>query len=172
MAETRKRAKYSNLDPSYYFQPVAVETSGALGPDTFPILNELGHTISRVTGETRSFLFLIQSLAVTIQRGNSAYVMGTLGNNSNIEDFFNYILNERTYLFFIYLLLLLCLSIYLFIYLLIYIYIDLFTYLFIYLKIYLFIYLFIYYYYFIFIFLINFFGLLFLNDYNPIFLNK
>ena len=132
MTETRKRAKYSNLDPSYYFQPVAVETSGALGPETFPILKELGHTISRVTGETRSFLFLIQSLAVAIQRGNSACVMGTLGNNSNIEDFFNYILNERTYLFFIYILLLLCLFIYLFIYIFIYLSIYSFIYLFIY----------------------------------------
>ena len=45
ITKTRNRAKYSNLDPSHYFQPVAVETSGALGPDTFPLLKELGHKI-------------------------------------------------------------------------------------------------------------------------------
>ena len=89
MAEMRKRAKYSNLDPSQYFQPVAVETSVAFGPDTFSFLKELGCRISRVTGETRSFPFLIQRLAIAIQRGKSACVMGTLANNSNIEDFFN-----------------------------------------------------------------------------------
>ena len=87
MAEMRKRAKYRNLDPSHYFQPVVVETSGAFGPDTFSFLKELGRRISRVRGETRSFPFLIQHLAVAIQRGNIC-VMGTLDNTSNIEDFF------------------------------------------------------------------------------------
>ena len=89
MAKMRKRAKYSNLDPAHYFQPMPVEASGTFGPNTFPFLKELGRKISRVTGEARSFPFLIQCLALTIQRGNSACVMGTLGNNSNIEDFFN-----------------------------------------------------------------------------------
>ena len=62
MADMRKRAKYSNLDPLHYFQPVAVETSGAFGLDISPFLKKHGHRISRVTGETRSFLFLIQHL--------------------------------------------------------------------------------------------------------------
>ena len=69
MAEMRKRAKYSNLDPSHYFHPVLVETSGAFGPDTFPFLKELGPRISRVTEEIRLFPFLIQCLVVAIQRG-------------------------------------------------------------------------------------------------------
>ena len=55
-------AKYSNLDILHYFQPVAVETSGAFGLDTFLFLKKHGRRISRVTGETRSFLFIIQHL--------------------------------------------------------------------------------------------------------------
>ena len=73
LAESRKRAKYANLDPSHLFQPVAVETSGAFGPHTFDFVKELGRRISRTTGESRSFPFLIQRLAVAIQRANSAW---------------------------------------------------------------------------------------------------
>ena len=56
MAMTRKRTKHCNLDPSHYFHPVAVETSGAFSPDTFPFLKSLAAG-SAVTGETRSFPF-------------------------------------------------------------------------------------------------------------------
>ena len=59
MAEMRKREKYNTLDPLHYFQPVAVKTLGAFGQDSFPFLKELGRRISRETGETRSFPFLI-----------------------------------------------------------------------------------------------------------------
>ena len=88
LAESRKRAKYANLDPSHLFQPVAVETSGAFGPDTFDFVKELGRRISRTTGESRSFPFLIQRLAVAIQRANSACVVGSLGSEASLEDFF------------------------------------------------------------------------------------
>ena len=87
-AETRKKVKYSNLNPSHLFQPVAVETSGAFGPKTFSFIKELGRRISRVTGETRSLPFLLQRIAVAIQRANSACVVGTIGKDFSTEDFF------------------------------------------------------------------------------------
>ena len=88
LAESKKRTKYCNLDPSHFFQPVAVETSGSFGPETFAFLKELGRRVRRATGEMRSFPFLIQRLAVAIQRGNCACVMGSLGSDSNPDDFF------------------------------------------------------------------------------------
>ena len=88
LAESRKRAKYCNMDPSHFFHPVAVETLGTFGPETFTLLKELGHRVRRATGEMRSFPFLIQRMAVAIQRGNCACVMGSLGirSDSNPDD--------------------------------------------------------------------------------------
>ena len=111
MAEIRKRAKYINLDPSLTSNQW--RTSGGFGPDTFPILKELGRRISRVTEKTRSFPFLVQRLAVAVQMGNSACVMGTLGNNSNMRTFSIRLLNGRAYLF-IYLFILFIIFIYIF----------------------------------------------------------
>lgn len=88
MAEERKKVKYANMDPSHCFQPVAVETSGAFGPETLAFVKELGRRVSQVTGEGRSFPFLVQRLAVAIQRANSACLMGSLSSEYSPEDFF------------------------------------------------------------------------------------
>jgi len=40
-AEDKKRDKYANLAPSYCFQPVAVETLGALGVGAVELIHEL-----------------------------------------------------------------------------------------------------------------------------------
>jgi len=42
LAEVRKQAKYSFLPTTYQFQPVAIETSGVMGPSTRVFLKELG----------------------------------------------------------------------------------------------------------------------------------
>ena len=54
-----------------------VETTGVIGPDTLKF-KTLGRRIREASGEGKSFLYLIQCLAVAIQRGNAAYSMGTL----------------------------------------------------------------------------------------------
>ena len=76
-AETRKRAKYFCLEPIYTFIPVAIESSGVFGPQTLEFLKELGNRLSRVTGEEKSYTYLLQRLSVAVQRGNSASVLGT-----------------------------------------------------------------------------------------------
>ena len=88
MAETRKKGKYATMDPSHSFQPITVETTGVFGPETLSFISALGRRICQTSGEKKSFSFLLQRLAVAIQRGNSACVMGTLGNISSPEDFF------------------------------------------------------------------------------------
>ena len=75
-AESRKKNKYSNLDRSYSFVPVAIETTGVFGPDTTSFLKELGQRLRQVTGDDNSHRYLIQHLSVAVQQGNSASVMG------------------------------------------------------------------------------------------------
>ena len=74
------------LLPTYY---IAVETTGVFGPETLSFFSALSSRIFKTSGEKKSFSFLLQQLAiaVAIQRGNSACVMRTLGNNSSPEDF-------------------------------------------------------------------------------------
>ena len=75
-----------HLDRGYLFQPVALETTGAVGPDSMPFLKELGLRIRRVTGEACSFVFLMQRLSVAVQTGNAISVLGTLGFSDLSDD--------------------------------------------------------------------------------------
>ena len=59
-AECEKQAKYSSLGSRYLFQPVAVETTGAMGPETLKFVKDLGHRIFQTTGELRSTEYLFQ----------------------------------------------------------------------------------------------------------------
>ena len=83
-AEQVKRAKYAHLDASHHFVPVAVETSGVLGPEAHCFLRELGHRISDATGEQRSLQYLLQRVAVAVQRGNTAAILGSLGGGADL----------------------------------------------------------------------------------------
>ena len=46
-AECEKRVKYSSLGSHYLFQPVAVETAGAMGPEALKFVEDLGRQISQ-----------------------------------------------------------------------------------------------------------------------------
>ena len=76
-AESRKRAKYSSLNPLYSIIPIAIESSGACGPRTMEFLKELGERMRKATGEESSFLYLLQRLSVAVQRGNALSILGT-----------------------------------------------------------------------------------------------
>ena len=64
--------------PGISFIPVAIETTGALGPHTAAFLKEFGRRIYQETGEARSSAFLLQRLSVAVQRENAAAVMAVL----------------------------------------------------------------------------------------------
>ena len=78
-AEDLKRSKYARLAQSgdIIFMPVAIETLGVWGPSAAELCGELGARIAAISGEPRSRQFLIQRLALAIQRGNAAAVTGT-----------------------------------------------------------------------------------------------
>jgi len=68
-AEDRQRLKYnSQSSASYCFNPVAVETIGTLGVDTTDLIRRLGSRVGQ-----------LERLSVSVQRGNAAAVLGTVG---------------------------------------------------------------------------------------------
>ena len=75
-AEGKKADKYVHLGPAYLFQPIAIETSGAIGPKSRVFLKELGKRVALQTGEAKSTCYLLQRLSIAVQRGNAAAVLG------------------------------------------------------------------------------------------------
>ena len=45
----------------------------------------LGQRITAVTGEPRSFQFLMQQLSVTVQLGNAACILGTVPDSQGLD---------------------------------------------------------------------------------------
>ena len=60
-----------------YFIPIGIETTGVFGPEALPFFKELGRRLRARSGEPLSFCHLLQQIGVTIQRGNTAAVLGT-----------------------------------------------------------------------------------------------
>ena len=87
-AEGMKKAKYSELSTTHHFIPVAVETSGVLGPEASNFLQEQGQRIRKDSGEPLLHSYLLQQIAVAVQRGNAAAVLGTSPPSSSDQIFF------------------------------------------------------------------------------------
>ena len=68
-SEERKAAKYSHLTPTYFFTPVAIESSGAIGLQSRAFLREMGMHVQLELGDTNSTMYLLQRLSVALQRG-------------------------------------------------------------------------------------------------------
>ena len=75
--EERKRQRYSGLTNRHLFEPLAVETSGVIGPSSTRFLNELGHKIRRVTGEHQETEWLYQRVSIAVARGNAAALLAS-----------------------------------------------------------------------------------------------
>ena len=75
--ERRKTAKCIELAATHHFVPVAIESTGVFGPQAHAFFRELGHRIREETGEPLSLHYLHQRIAVAIQWGNTAVVLGT-----------------------------------------------------------------------------------------------
>lgn len=77
LAEARKQKRYASLTDRYSFVPVAVETTGVLGPAAATLVQDLGRRISARTGERRETAWLRQRLSMAVVRGNAASVLAT-----------------------------------------------------------------------------------------------
>ena len=74
--EAKKRAKYSDLQGDFNFEPVSMETVGGMGDSTARFIKTLGAKIATRTGDIKAPLHLRQRIAIAIQIGNCACVMG------------------------------------------------------------------------------------------------
>ena len=89
IAESKKNNKYKDLETNYLFKPIAVETFGSFGPESLKFVKEIGNLIQESTGEKRSTAYLIQSLSMTIQRGNAASITGTVGQTKKLDEIYD-----------------------------------------------------------------------------------
>ena len=81
-AEHRKRSKYSHLNATHHFIPIAVETLGVLGEDAHSFFWDLAKRLETVNEDRRSHQFLLQQVAVAVQRGNAASVLGSIASRN------------------------------------------------------------------------------------------
>ena len=75
-AEDRKRQRYAALAQRYEFMPLAVETSGVLGPAFSDLLQDLGKRVSQRSGEPRETAWLRQRVSLAVVRGIAAAICG------------------------------------------------------------------------------------------------
>ena len=76
---------------NYLFKPIAIETFGSFGPESLNFIKELGERIQENTGDKHATSYLIQSLSMTVQRGNAASILGTVGETKKREEFYDII---------------------------------------------------------------------------------
>jgi len=78
-AEQNKNIKYAHLlgCHSVLFMPVAIETLGAWGDSARELCRDIGSRLAARSGDRRARFFLVQRLALAVQRGNAASVAGT-----------------------------------------------------------------------------------------------
>jgi hypothetical protein len=87
-AEKAKHRKYTPLEETYFFTPVAVETSGVWGPEGLSFIREIGTRIMLVNGDPRSTSYLIQRISLAIMRGNATSMLGTLPYGQTLDEMF------------------------------------------------------------------------------------
>ncbi len=75
-AEHLKSAKYATLKVSHHFVPFAMETSSVLSQAALSLVWDIGQCLRQTTGEERSKEYLLQRIAIGVQRGNAAAVLG------------------------------------------------------------------------------------------------
>ena len=69
------------MDPNMYlFAPVVIETLGVFGKQTLSFLKDFACRVHKVSGEVQPFTYLLQRLAVAVQRGNAVSVLGTFAS--------------------------------------------------------------------------------------------
>ena len=77
-AEQFKQRKYSSLTSMFIFAPICIESLDAWGESAKKFVHQVGARVRETTGEVRATTFLIQRLAIDVQRGNAASVMATI----------------------------------------------------------------------------------------------
>ena len=75
----RKQVKYSHLQDSHYFIPIAIEPPGAMGYKAHDFLRHLAQRIYLPTEDNEAHRHLFQRISVAVQRGMQWQFLGALG---------------------------------------------------------------------------------------------
>jgi hypothetical protein len=84
-AAARKTSKYSVLEHSYIFQPVAFETLGPLNACAIDFINSVGRRLRDISNDSREPSFLFQRLSVYVQRLNSVLLQNSFVDCHSVE---------------------------------------------------------------------------------------
>ena len=80
----------ASLSPTYVFAPACIESMGAWGESAKSLIHKIGARVREKTGEPRSTTFLIQRLAIDVQRGNVTSVKATIPSWGEVETCLQY----------------------------------------------------------------------------------
>ena len=83
-AEESKRKKYQSLADRFLFYPIAVETSGTIGPASLSLLQLIAKRISSLSGDNRELPWLLQRISLFLVRGNSLEIISASRMNSQL----------------------------------------------------------------------------------------
>ena len=84
-AEDGKLKKYRHLDNDYYVVPIGIETLGSFGPHALYFVKDIGHRITESTGEKKSTSYLMQTIGMAIQHGNSSCILETVLDSEKLD---------------------------------------------------------------------------------------
>ena len=85
-AEDGKLKKYRHLNEDYYVVPIGIETLGSFGPHAQDFIKDIGHRIMESTGEKKSTSYLMQTIGMAIQRGNSCCILETVLDSRKLDE--------------------------------------------------------------------------------------
>ena len=86
LAEDKKLKKYRHLNNDYYVVPVAIETLGSYGPYALDFIKDIGRRIKESTGEKQATSYLMQTIGIAIQRGNSQCILNTVKDSRKMDE--------------------------------------------------------------------------------------
>ena len=75
--------KYRHLNNDYHVFPIAIETLGSYGPHALGFIKDIGRRIQESTGEKRATSYLMQTIGIAIQLGNS---LGTVKDSRKMDE--------------------------------------------------------------------------------------
>ena len=87
-AYVEKCEKYSHLVHNYIFQPVMMETSEVIGPNSLSFLRALESRLAQESGKVISTTYLLQRLSIVVQRGNAEAILGCASSSHKLIFFF------------------------------------------------------------------------------------
>ena len=73
-----------------------IETFGPWGQQGLKFIKEIGKKITQKTNDKNATNHIIQAISMAVQRGNAASIMGTLGPQRKLDDYFDIVVPKKS----------------------------------------------------------------------------